>query len=710
MHSARLFLLLAFLSLGGFALAAEEPLTDCAAIRALPRNVAAQSRPVHLKAVITFAYPRKGGALVVQNGETGIYVDCRYSDTPGWIAPGDAWPDVLERGMLIELVGVTGPGDFAPVIYPKKIRILGTAPVPPAKRASMAELLDGHWDCQLARLKGVVQAADVRPREAERVRLELVGNGGRVTVNVREPIENVSRIVDAEAEVEGVVFTYFNNRGELVGARLVSTNASDVHILELGPEDPFAAPELQLRMLRPFSPEGVSFHRAKCFGTVTFARPGQYFFIQEDGRGVRVETRDPVNLVPGERVEVSGFVEVAEHFGKLREAVVRKIGPGERPEPIPVDRKRVLGSKQPGSITDAEDTNGLYSSLRGRLENVDLYDTDGPTFLVESEGRLVTAILSRDTPLKQLEKFEPGSEIRIDGILVVELASGWPAQDYPQPVDFRLLVHSPQDMTILLKAPWWTPQRLWILIGGICVILIGVLAWNWLLRRKVERRSRQLADEMRARREAEVEFDATLRERERLAADLHDTLEQSLTGVAFRLETMVVKREKAQDYSEELDNVRQLFASTREDVRRSIWNLRARALEGRTLPDAIHATISRLSGGMGVDVSVKTEGIPRVLPDFISGNLLLLAVEGVTNALKHAAAKSITVHVRFRSQNVRLTVEDDGRGFDLVSVAGPQEGHFGIQGMRERAKRLGGTLEVDSAPGKGARFTMDVPA
>jgi signal transduction histidine kinase len=699
---SRLRLLFALVCIGAGALAEEAPLTECAAIRALPREVAAQGRPVQLRGVVMFCYRKKGGAMVVQNGGVGIYVH-------GLKVPDASLPDWLARGTAIELTGMTGAGNFAPVIHAQKIRVLGTEPLPEPMMVSFSELLDGKWDCQSVRLRGVVQFAEDRPKDAERVRLELAANGGRITINVLEPLPDLPRLVDADLEVDGVMFTYFNNRGELVGARVQVMNGGDVRVLRRGPEDPFTAPEVPLSTLRPFSLEGVTFHRRRCSGTVTLARPGQFFYLQEAGRGVRVETRDPTPLAPGDRVEVSGFVEVGDHFGKLREAVVRKVGVAPRPAPVPVVRKRVLGTDLPGSETDADDVDGLYATLHGRLEKVDLSDAEGPRLLVESEGRLVSATLRRDTPPAALARFEPGSEVRIDGVIRVELASGWPAQDFPRPVNFRLFVHAPEDLAVVRAAPWWTPQRLWLLLGGICTVLAGTLGWNWLLRRRVEQRGAQLAEEMRARREAEVEFDATLRERERLAADLHDTLEQSLTGVAFRLETMVVRREKAQDYSDELDRVRQLFASTREDVRRSIWNLRANALEGRTLPEAIQHIVGRLAGGRAITVSVETEGIVRALPDFIAGNLLLLALEAVTNALKHAEPRSILVRVAFAEKTVALTVEDDGRGFDLAQASGPNEGHFGIQGMRERVKRLGGTLEVTSAPGKGSRFSVTVP-
>jgi len=689
--------------------AADAALTECGDIRALPREVAAQGRPVQLRGVVTFGYRKRDGGMVLENGGVGIYVDTQYARSHGLIAADTTWPDWFERGTLIELTGMTGPGHFAPVIYPQRIQVLGTQALSEPVSVSLSDLLDGRWDCQRVRLHGVVQYADERQRELDRVRLELAGPGGRVTINTQDLLPEIARLVDADVEVDGVMFTYFNNRGELVGARVQVMSAEDVRVLHRGPVDPFSAPELQISTLRPFSPTGVTFHRCRCTGTVTLARPGQFFYMQDAGRGVRVETREPTPLAPGDRVEVSGFVEVGEHFGKLRDAVVRKIGVAPRPAPIIVERRRVLGTDLPGSVTDADDTDGLYATLRGRIEKLDLSDSEGPRLLVDSEGSLVSATLARNTTTEALRNFQPGSEVSINGVIRVELASGWPAQDFPRPVNFRLFVQGPEDVTMVRAAPWWTAQRLWILLAGICAVLAATLGWNWLLRRRVEQRSALLAEEMRARREAAVEFAATLRERERLAADLHDTLEQSLTGVAFRLETMVVRREKAQNYSDELDGVRQLFASTREDVRRSIWNLRANALEGRTLPEAIQLMIGRLSGGHDAALSVETEGTVRTLPDFIAGNLLLLALEAVTNALKHAEPRTILIRLAFADETVKLTVEDDGCGFNPAGVAGPAEGHFGLQGMRERVKRLGGTLEVRSRPKEGSRLIVTVP-
>jgi signal transduction histidine kinase len=688
----------------------DAPLTTCAAIRALSREAAERGLPVDIRGTVSYSQPQRFGGMVLQDATAGVYVDRAFSRDHGLVSDGVPWPESLPRGTLVEVKGVTWSGHFAPVLGPSEIRVLGTGPLPEASPLAFSEALDGRWDCQGVRLRGVVQFAENRSNSTERGRFDLVANGGRIPVESIAPLADPARLVDAEVEARGVAFTYFNNRGELVGVRLEITDAGDLRVLQPGREDPFAAPEVPLSTLRPFSPGETNFHRCRCTGTVTLARPGRYFYLQEAGRGVRVETLDAMPLVPGDRVEAAGFVEVADDFGKLRNAVIRKLGTASRPAPATIDRRRVLGTELPGAVTNAEDTDGLFARFYGHLEKVDLANLEGPRLFVESEGHLVTATLVRAGFDGAVARFEPGSDLRIDGVIRVELASGWPAQAYPMPANFQLLVDAPADIAVVHGAPWWTPRRVWLLLGGICGVLAVTLGWNWLLRRRVELRSAQLAEAMRARRESEVEFEATLRERERLAADLHDTLEQSLTSTALQLEAADALREEAPQRSgDHLRIARQVLARSREEMRRSVWNLRAQAMEGRTLPDALREIVAALGQDGPPTIAVDSEGEARPLPDLLARNLLLLAQEGLTNALKHAAAARIRIGVAFEGESVQVTVEDDGRGFDPAAHPGPQNGHFGLQGMRERMKRLGGVLVVASAPGKGTRLSARAP-
>ena len=265
-------------------------------------------------------------------------------------------------------------------------------------------------------------------------------------------------------------------------------------------------------------------------------------------------------------------------------------------------------------------------------------------------------------------------------------------------------------MEVLTVASWWTLARLEAALGVSVVVVLIILGWVALLRRQVTLRSTQLAGEMRARRDAAVEFETTLRERNRLAADLHDTTEQSLTGLAFQLEATGALQNKAPERSQHhLALARQLLNRSREDLRRSIWNLRATVLESKTLAEALQEVAANRSEDLAVRIVVTCEGPEHALPESVAGNLLLFAQEGITNALKHARATQIDLRLSFPGRDVALTIGDDGIGFVLEDVDGPKEGHFGLQGMRERIKRLGGRFEISSAPGRGTTVAAIVP-
>ncbi|NDC54653.1 MAG: hypothetical protein EBZ74_10290 [Planctomycetia bacterium] len=109
-------------------------------------------------------------------------------------------------------------------------------------------------------------------------------------------------------------------------------------------------------------------------------------------------------------------------------------------------------------------------------------------------------------------------------------------------------------------------------------------------------------------------------------------------------------------------------------------------------------------------VQLRIEGEPFELPKFVAGNLLLVVQEAIRNARHHAEEARVDVVVRFHSaaHSVEVTVHDDGPGFEVATAAGPEQGHFGLQGMRERIANLGGRFKIVTAPGAGTTITASV--
>ena len=207
-------------------------------------------------------------------------------------------------------------------------------------------------------------------------------------------------------------------------------------------------------------------------------------------------------------------------------------------------------------------------------------------------------------------------------------------------------------------------------------------------------------------RRLKAQFAVILAERSRIARDIHDTLAQSLVGIAVQLDTVAkMQATRPNEAQQRLDRARILVRSSLEEARRSVWNLRSQALEQAALPEALQNVAEQLSGDHAVAVHVS--GSRRRLPGDVEENLLRIAQEAVTNAVRHARAQSIVIDLAFGDGRIRLSVRDDGRGFDVESIAGCG-GHFGVAGIRERVHHLGGELSLTSQIGGGAEVVVDV--
>jgi signal transduction histidine kinase len=145
------------------------------------------------------------------------------------------------------------------------------------------------------------------------------------------------------------------------------------------------------------------------------------------------------------------------------------------------------------------------------------------------------------------------------------------------------------------------------------------------------------------------------------------------------------------------------------EARRSVMDLRASALEGQDLPSALSEAARQWTAGSSVEVHVDVAGGNRKLPEEMEQNLLRIAQEAVANTIKHAHAKEVQIRLEMENGRLRLLVADDGQGFEQREAFSEIGGHFGLLGMRERAERLGGELELHSQPGHGTQVEVTVP-
>lgn len=701
-----LLLLLPLVPLRAAEQEAAATLTTCASVRALSRDEAARGLPVRVRGVVTLLPLRSSEQIrfTVDDGE-GVWVTA--------VRPrGTAeLPRELRVGDLVEVSGHTMDGRFTPTIAGRTVRALGRRELPAPQDVTILGLSSGKFDSQRVTISGVVQSAEiVREERQPQLRLRVrsaIGPFNFILLGTQEP--PVEGLVDAAVSLTGVCLSYFNSRGQFLGARIYSNDPGDLQVARAGEPDAFRTPEVPLSQVMAFSPHGMNMHRQRVRGVVTMCRPGEYFFLQEGAHALRVNTRQNDRLEAGDRVEAGGFLDLTHHKAELHEAVFRRLGREIAPEPVEITREMAF-AREPQSVhAEARDFDGRLVAVRGRLVSWDDKPGEPLRLNLVWEGAHLAAEFHDPANRPQLEALRVGSELRVSGVCQLTYTASRPVLDWPQPSAMRLLARGRADVAVLQAASFWTPQRLAIATGALLTVLAAALAWVALLRRQVALRGQQLADAIRERRDAAVEFESSARERNRLAADLHDTMEQSLTGLAFQIEASQALQEATPEKSRHhLALARQLLARSREDLRRSIWNLRANPLEKQTLIEALRELAADRSAGLPVAIVVGSEGADRPLPDFIAGNLLLLVQEGITNALKHADASRIKLTLRFQERSIELTIRDNGKGFDPASAAGPKAGHFGLQGMRERVKRLGGTFQVLSKPGAGTTLVATV--
>ena len=204
---------------------------------------------------------------------------------------------------------------------------------------------------------------------------------------------------------------------------------------------------------------------------------------------------------------------------------------------------------------------------------------------------------------------------------------------------------------------------------------------------------------------------AVAEERLRIAHEMHDGLAQVLAYVNTKAQAVkaFLKTGRTEEATQQLD---QLAAAAREvyaDVRESIIGLRSAGLPGRSIAEALEEYVNTWKAHAGVEADVRIEGEPRLASN-AQLQVLRIVQESLANVRKHAGAKRVEVSLRQTGTRFRITVQDDGAGFNPSVLGRSEFPRFGLSTMRERAEAMGGTFHLDSAPGAGTRITVELPA
>jgi signal transduction histidine kinase len=414
-------------------------------------------------------------------------------------------------------------------------------------------------------------------------------------------------------------------------------------------------------------------------------------YLQSKQGAVAVESSQEEPVAAGDSVEVVGFISRREGSPVIEDAVWRS-GPAA---PAP-------GAQE---ITAEQALSGDYDARLVSMKGLLLESSrlaEGPTLVLQSGTKVFLARFVEAAGARRPPSMNENSWLRVTGICLNGQVPQLRGSTGPSTRrTFHLLLSGPEAVEVARAPNWWTLRRMLMAFGALLALAAAAFAWVMVLRRRVAKQTGEIREHL-AR-------ETLFQERVRIARELHDSLEQDLVGISMQLkatERLLVEPDRARSA---LHLASAMVRRSQAETHRAVWDLREPVTDGAGLGTALHSTLAMLAPEDGPEVQIRIAGIECPLPPQAESHLLRIAAEAVTNARKHSAAGQVRVDVRFEEGEVRLTISDDGKGFDSTRLPPPHAGHFGLFGMRERVEKLGGHLQIHSEPGKGTRIEVVAP-
>lgn len=637
-------------------------------VRSLPPAQAETGLPVDLRGIVVFSDPPS--TVFLQDETAGTFFRLE-----GRLPP--------ESGDEVRVRGKTFPGLYLTGIDETEFEITGHPGLPEAVPVSFEDLLSGRYHYQRVSVDGIVRTMTPDEENRAMVRIDL---GSRIlSIRVGAAPASMDGLVDARVRVAGLAAGELNHRRQLVEPYLRCQDWGEFTVMEKSrPLESIG--EVSPEEILTFAVGGSMRNRVRLRGTVLASFPGGETFLRSEGTGVGVRLLE-TELRPetGDEIEVAGFPEMDRFSARLVDAtLLSRRAEGLRPAPVPVDLEDLLEGLHDNDLVEVEAE--LDAVYRGENATVLMLRTGEAVFPAETEWA--------PTDLG------PGSKVRARGIAVVESARR--SGEYrAEPERVVLRLRDAGDLAILRAPSWWTTGRLTAALFLVLVVTAVSGLWIALLRRQVARQTDALLHR--------IEHEAVLEERQRLAREFHDTLEQQLAGLSLRLDAASAKGgdEKLRGF---LEGSRNLVSRIQTETRNLVSDLRQDPEGAADLVGALGELVESGDAGVGPEISMisPVDGLPP-LPSRTVHHLRMIAQESVTNAVKHAGAKRIVLSLVNGQDGLVMEIRDDGGGFDTAAETSGKSGHFGCMGMRERCRKIGAAIAWNSQPGRGTSVTVTLP-
>ncbi len=597
----------------------------------------------------------------------------------------------LQPGDILEIDGITTGGGVTAFLAgskerPLSFRVLARGPLPEPARPPPQDMLSLSHHGRWSEIRAYVESIEDAPKGP---RLTLIAAGRRFTARVAPfagPPPAPLRLAGSDVRLRGVPILVPQDRQSWSRTEWLVPGPGFLDIVDRDLAAAFQQPSLDARGL--WRHAGTA-ERVRVRGVILAAIPGRGFHMRTGDAALWVESLLASAIPPGTRADAAGFATTENNRPALADAVTRPLGRPQPVEPVPIPPGGQPGHRHDGDLVRME------AMLADRIER------EGRPLYLMRAGNISFYAQPLD-PASQASWPAPRLEswLALTGICGINSAPGTGAPGPGAPAPFTLYLRGPDDLTVVHLPPFWNTQRALSVAATLLAATLATLAWAALLKRQVRRQTQVIAENLDRQKIAA--------ERARIARELHDSLEQNLaaiaiqSGLAASQATTQPERARAS-----LGTLIALVRRAQEEARHAVWQLRSPRTGQGDLPGAFRDWLAAALPGQ--NIAFQIEGDPRPVPPTAAQHILRAGQEAVTNALKHANATRIAIGLAFANGAVRLTVTDNGKGFDPAAPTAAPPGHFGLLGMRERAERLRGQLDIASQPGQGTRVVLTAP-
>ena len=587
------------------------------------------------------------------------------------------------------------------------IEILGKGSVTPPIATPISDLTEERHHLRQIITEGTV--IDTFPDEVDAHNHFLIIKDDAeilpVALHVDSEVEtDLEHLRDARIRAIGRFMHTASGIRKYSGSFIAVDDRQDITVIDPAPNDPFDAPPLEKTLYR--TPREIAgYGRRSVVGEALAVWNGNRVMLRTDDQRI-------VNLTlahgqpapnPGENITVAGYPETDLFRINLTRTLVRTNVRNAVPvtETAITDLATVFNGIGGPNAVDSR-CHGRLMRIRGVVQSIPAPNAVEPRLLLACGTYKLSVDLGNHPDAAA--DIDLGTVLEVTGRCLLETDSWTPDDIFPRIHRLVIVIRAPDDLSVITSPSWWTPVRLLVVISLLLAALIGVYIWNRVLQKLVNRRGRELYREQVAHAIAEFKTG----ERTRLAVELHDSLSQTLAGIACQVAAGAKTLDRNPSVARRcIETADKMLNSCRTELRQCLFDLRSDTLEEPDFSVAIRKTLDQLDSDAAVAIRFN---VPRSrLKDTTAHAILSIIRELTGNAIRHGGATDVKVAGAIEDDRILFSVRDNGQGFDPATSVGPLQGHFGLEGIRNRIQKFNGTFTIDSKPGFGAKAVISIP-